>query len=523
MQRVKSFLPVDMSAAEEAKQRGNDLFKGGKFRDAVQAYTEAISSDPQSDVLLLNRCAAYMALSDYRHALADAEQAVQLQGEAPTPKAIIRLSKCLVGVGRPRDGSSTLQPLRSGTVGTEAEQKQAQDVDLLAQQMERHLVTLEAYLREKNWLLASIALDQAQGVMKLTDASAPKAWQELRAMILLQRGQYSQAQSLAMDMYRSDPSDTDAILLGARVFLANNDVAKAITQAQAALRTDPDRADAKKFLRKCKTLSTLKDEANAAFKANRSDEALAKYAELLQVAGTDTDADGEAKKFKAVIHSNRAILLSKLSRFDESIQDCTQALQLDAGFVKPLKTRARAYLSSEKYEEAVRDFKRAVDSSVGTAEHDSLVRECSRAEVDLKRSKKQEYVCSTNNSYYKILGVPKTATESEIKKAFRRESLKHHPDKGGDEEKFKLCNEAYSVLSDEQKRRRYDSGVDDMDAMDLGGMGGMGGMGGFGSMGGMGGVNLADLFGAQFANFDMGPGGTSTHFYGPGASSFRFG
>lgn len=111
-----------------------------------------------------------------------------------------------------------------------------------------------------------------------------------------------------------------------------------------------------------------------------------------------------------------------------------------------------------------------------------------------------------------MLGVPKTATEAEIKKAFRKESLKHHPDKGGDEEKFKQCNEAYGVLSDEQKRRRYDSGVDDMDDMDLGG--------GFGGMGGMGGVNLADLFGAQFANFDMGPG--TTHFYGP-QTSFRFG
>lgn len=381
-----------MSAADEAKQRGNDLFKSGKFLDAVQAYTEAISSDPKSDVLLLNRCAAYMALSDYRRALADAEQAVQLQGEAPTPKAIIRLSKCLVGVGRPQDSVAALQPLHNGHAGTEAEQKQAQDVEMLAQEMERHLVTLEAYVREKNWLLASIALDQAQGVMKLSDMTSPKAWQELRAKILLQRGQYAQAQSLVMDMYRADPSNTDIVLLGARVFLANNDVAKAVTQAQAALRLDPDRSDAKKFLRKCKALAALKEEANVAFKENRSDEALAKYAELLQVADTDTDADGEAKKFKAVIYSNRAILLSKLSRYNETIEDCTQALQLDPGFIKPLKTRARAYLSNEQYEEAVRDFKRAVDASTGTAEHDALLRECRRAEVDLKRSKKQEYV-----------------------------------------------------------------------------------------------------------------------------------
>lgn len=129
------------------------------------------------------------------------------------------------------------------------------------------------------------------------------------------------------------------------------------------------------------------------------------------------------------------------------------------------------------------------------------------------------------SSYYKVLGVPKTASSAEVKKAFRRESLKHHPDKGGDEEKFKQCNEAYSVLSDDQKRRRYDSGVDDMDEMDMAsGMGGMGGFGGMGGMGGMGGVNLADLFGAQFANFDMGPGtgGGSTHFYGPG-TTFHFG
>lgn len=508
-----------MSAAEEAKQRGNELFKSGKFRDAINAYTEAISHDTSNAVLLLNRSAAYMALGDYKRALADSEKAVQMQAPEPSAKALLRMAKCLLGLGRHKDAVAALQPMLSTHAGTSAEQAQANEVQDLAQQMERHLVTLEAYKKEKNWTLASIALDQAQGVMKLTDASSPHDWQLLRAMLMLQRGQLTQAHSLAMDMYRANPSDTDALLLGARVTLANNDVAKAVQQAQAALRSDPDRSDAKIFLRKCKQLASLKDEANNAFKANQSEEALAKYAQILELADQDKETDGEAKKFKAVIYSNRAILLSKLSRYQESIHDCTKALQLDPGFVKPLKTRARAYQSSEQYEEAVRDFKRAVDESVGTAEHDALRRECRRCEVELKRSKKVDY--------YKILGVPKTATETEIKKAFRKESLKHHPDKGGDEEKFKMCNEAYSILSDEQKRRRYDSGVDDMDDMDLGG--GMGGFSGFGGMGGMHGVNLADLFGAQFANFDMGgsaSGGSHTythhHHYAPG-SGFRFG
>ena len=58
--------------------------------------------------------------------------------------------------------------------------------------------------------------------------------------------------------------------------------------------------------------------------------------------------------------------------------------------------------------------------------------------------------------YYELLGVQKTASEEEIKKAFHKLAHKHHPDKGGDEKKFKEINEAYQVLSDKQKRAQYD-------------------------------------------------------------------
>ena len=59
--------------------------------------------------------------------------------------------------------------------------------------------------------------------------------------------------------------------------------------------------------------------------------------------------------------------------------------------------------------------------------------------------------------YYQILGVNQQSTQEEIKKAFRKLSFQHHPDKGGDENKFKQINEAYSVLSDEQKKIQYDT------------------------------------------------------------------
>lgn len=59
--------------------------------------------------------------------------------------------------------------------------------------------------------------------------------------------------------------------------------------------------------------------------------------------------------------------------------------------------------------------------------------------------------------YYQILGVPRDATQAEIKKAYRRLAHQYHPDKeGGDEERFKQINEAYQVLGDPEKRRQYD-------------------------------------------------------------------
>jgi len=59
--------------------------------------------------------------------------------------------------------------------------------------------------------------------------------------------------------------------------------------------------------------------------------------------------------------------------------------------------------------------------------------------------------------YYSILGVSKNASDQDIRKAYKKKSMQHHPDRGGSEEKFKEINEAYSTLKDPQKRAEYDS------------------------------------------------------------------
>ena len=104
----------------------------------------------------------------------------------------------------------------------------------------------------------------------------------------------------------------------------------------------------------------------------------------------------------------------------------------------------------------------------------------------------------SKRDYYEILGVDKGASADEIKKAFRKEAIKHHPDKeGGDESKFKEVNEAYEVLKDQSKRQRYDQ-------FGHAGVGGSGGGGGdpFGGQGQSQNFDFGDMgFGDIFNSF----------------------
>lgn len=109
----------------------------------------------------------------------------------------------------------------------------------------------------------------------------------------------------------------------------------------------------------------------------------------------------------------------------------------------------------------------------------------------------------SKRDYYEVLGISKSASQEEIKKAYRKMAIKYHPDKNpGDkeaEEKFKEAAEAYEVLSDENKKARYDQY----------GHAGMGGAGGFGGGGFGGGMNMEDIF-SQFGDIFGG------HFGGGG-------
>lgn len=168
----------------------------------------------------------------------------------------------------------------------------------------------------------------------------------------------------------------------------------------------------------------------------------------------------------------------------------------------------------ENHEEALRDFQQAHQIDPNGFSVEQKIKE---AKMKAKQAAKKDY--------YKILGVEKNASDDEIKKAYRKLALKWHPDRnqGSEEEKtkadkmFKDINEAYSVLSDPNKRRQFDMGA--YDPSNEGGMGGFPGGANidpneifkmfFGAGGGPGGFSFGGMNGGDddiFQAFSSGAG-----------------
>jgi DnaJ family protein C protein 7 len=125
--------------------------------------------------------------------------------------------------------------------------------------------------------------------------------------------------------------------------------------------------------------------------------------------------------------------------------------------MKAYLKRGKLHQDLEMFEESVRDYE-YVCKKEKTLEHKRLL---DAAKLELKKSQRKDY--------YKILGIDRAASEDEIKRAYKKRALVHHPDRHANatedekreqEKKFKEVGEAYNILSDARKRSRYDQGVD---------------------------------------------------------------
>lgn len=421
--------------ADERKEEGNQLYKLKNYREALQKYSEAIDLCPQCVAFYGNRSACYLMLGQPRQALEDAKTATSL--DPAFTKGWSRIARCSVLLG---DAVSARQALDH--VPDQEAEAERNNIQLL----DRFTRDGEAAFTNKEFRKALYCLEKCLEV-----ASYSNHLKTNRAECLALLGRYAEAQEAANTVLQFDNLNADAIYVRGLCLYYEDNVDRAFTHFTQVLRLAPDHTRAKEIYRKAKLLKQKKEEGNTAFKASKLEEAYNLYSEALEI-------DPFNKSTNAKLYFNRATVAAKQKKTEQSIADCTKALDLDPDYIKALLRRAKSYMETEQYEEAVRDYEAVFKLDKTNREYRHLLQE---AKLELKKSKRKDY--------YKILGVERSANDEEIKKAYRKRAMVHHPDrhsgatdqeKKDHEQKFKEVGEAYAILSDEKKRRMYDSGQD---------------------------------------------------------------
>ncbi|XP_010452175.1 PREDICTED: dnaJ protein P58IPK homolog [Camelina sativa] len=268
----------------------------------------------------------------------------------------------------------------------------------------------------------------------------------LKVRLLMVSKDYSAVISETGYILKEDENNLEALLLRGRAYyyLADHDIAQ--RHYQKGLRLDPEHSELKKAYFGLKKL--LKKTKSAEDNANKGKLRVSaeEYKEAIAL-------DPEHTANNVHLYLGLCKVSVRLGRGKDGLNSCNEALNIDGELIEALHQRGEAKLLLEDWEGAVEDLKQAAQNSQDMEIHEAL----GKAEKALKMSKRKDW--------YKILGISKTASISEIKRAYKKLALQWHPDKNVDnreeaENKFREIAAAYEILGDDDKRARFDRGED---------------------------------------------------------------
>lgn len=406
------------------------------YKGALKEYNDLIELCPNDFRHYGNRAACYIMTNKYSDALIDSRKSLELNPRFH--KSHVRMARCHLILGSIEAAQTIITVLKFLDPSNTA-------IPTLTSQVTH----LQNYIKEGD---AAYALKDFRKVVYCMDrccdvaTSCPK-FKLMKAECLAFLGRYQEAQEIANNILHLDKQNLDAIYIRAMCLYYQGNIEKAFAHFQQVLRLAPDHTKAMEIYKRAKNLKKKKEEGNTAYKNNQFHMAYALYTEALTI-------DPQNVVVNAKLHFNKATAAAKCGLLQETVTECTEALKLDETYLKALLRRAATYMTLTEYEKAVHDLEK-VCRICNIREHKRLLME---AQFALNRSKRKDY--------YKILGINKTASTDDIKKAYRKRVMVHHPDRHvtategerkEQEKMFKEVGEAYGILSDPKKRSRYDN------------------------------------------------------------------
>lgn len=428
--------PPPTLTSEQYLQEGDKSLKEGNIDLSIKHYTSAIKADPTAYLSYFKRAAVYLMKGKSNPALSDLNS---LLDRNPTfSQGRIRRAKILLSFGRYDKARTDIEEIL----------KEKPDHELKSslpsiEKGEQLLKTAYAKFEEQKWEEARTLYSE------LLDISTDYVEGRLhRSTCNLELKEYNSVIEDTMRVLKLVPENIDGLYMRGKAFygLGQNDAAQ--NHFREALRMDPDNKKCKVEYKKIKKLE--KSLANGDQYLNEG-----KYKEALEEFESAQETDPDNKHLQPRYLLSQCKCKVKLNQAQEAITLCTKALEADETLVDALVNRAEAHLLKEDYDAAVADYSAAREKDSGNR----------GIQEGYNRAVKQQKM-ALRKDHYKILGVTKDASPSEIKKSYRKLALQYHPDKnqGADselaEKKFIEVGEAYEILSDEEKKRKYDNGED---------------------------------------------------------------
>jgi len=453
--------------------KANSFLASSKPSKALEIYEQVLERNPDDYSILFMKATAQRSLGQNHHASLTFQKVLSLK---EYDEARIELARIYLKSGDYDACHSELESFRKNHP-TSSIDVSSLEADLKSAQ--KHLKNIHSNIKSKHY---SKCVEEASVAIKISPQSP--TLRQLRSDCHFMQGHIQEAAGDLTHVTHLLPNSPVAALRLSFLsyFLLEQPLEQSMKPIKKCLHSDPESKPCKKAFRQLKALEKELAKVRNFSNSNGNRSAI----KLLIPKGKEDE--GLIEKTKAIIKESQqpdpkagideplfsveaqdiashSKLLTSLYSFAckayvglnelknaETI--CETLHARDKHDVWGIISKAESLMAAEEWEPAVNLLKEAYNRDENQEEIASRLR---KAQKGLKVSKQKDY--------YKVLGVPKNADERTLKKAYRKATLKAHPDKGGSQAKMTALNEAYEVLSNPELRARYDNGDDPNDPM----------------------------------------------------------
>jgi len=430
---------TEVNESEKHLELGKQMMAKGQLQDALTHFHAALQKDPHNYLTLYRRATVYLALGRARAAIDDLNSVLEIQPDFISARS--QKGTILVKLGRLDEAHIELEKvLRRDSAHEEANKNY-----FLIETLKKKYQQGRMFYSDK---------DHHNAIHTLTELIETCPWdimlREMRSECYLSVGEHSKAISDLKAATKLMSDNTDAFMKLSKLYYLLGEPEDSLIQVRECLRLDPEHKECFPHYKKVKKVAKLVQELHTSSNDNNFQVCVTMGKKVLK-------ADPSVPELMFVAEDKLCHCLLQLGEFSTSLDYCSAALEKH---IEPriLCDRAEDYIALDILDEAQQDYAKALE----------MEESFNRAKEGLQRVQKLQKQAKKRD-YYKILNVKRNANKREIVKAYRKAAQQWHPDnfqgdeKKAAEKKFIDIAAAKEVLTDPEKRQKYDNGEDPLD------------------------------------------------------------